>query len=161
MFKLKGAFQMKLTAFIVTFTSLICFSFYSYANEQTNEHAEHKPRHGANLNLLPPPPVDASKSTRPESVTIESPAPMAKVTGTSVQLKWSNVKSANQYRLQVATDAAFKWIFVDEKNLSNTEFNLTGLEAGKQYFWRVYSLRTTNDPGYLKGNVANSSFEVK
>ena len=39
--------------------------------------------------------------------------------------------------------------------------NMIGLQTGKSYYWRVAGLKTSNDPGSLKGEFSKSMFVVK
>lgn len=52
-----------------------------------------------------------------------------------VRFQWGQVSNAQNYRLEIATDAKFEAILVDEL-LSATSFTHGNLSAG-QYFWRV------------------------
>lgn len=109
--------------------------------------------------VSPQPVADTSKSVQPTSTKLVSPNFLQKIKGTETTLKWDEV-SGTEYYLQVATDAMFKWIIVDQPNMKVTEYNVKGLEAGKQYFWRVYTQKPGNWAGYTKGNAVKSSFEV-
>lgn len=124
-------------------------------------HGGHAPRHGANLNLLPPPAADTNKTTRPTPVVVEAPAAMSKVTGGATTLKWKESKGATNYLVQVATDPNFKWLVVNDPKVQGTTYEVKNLEAGKQYFWRVAGVKADNDPSYLKGDFGRSMFEAK
>lgn len=70
---------------------------------------------------------------------------------TNPTLSWDTVADANSYDLQVATDETFKRgvatfsaLVVDETGISGTSFDVTGLEEGTTYYWRV---RGVNDNG--------------
>ena len=123
--------------------------------------AAHAPRHGANLNLLPPPAPDVNKATRPDPVVLEAPAAMSKVSGAATTLKWKPAQGATAYLVQVATDPNFKWLLVNEQSVQGTTYELKNLEVGKQYFWRVSGTKADNDPSYLKGDFGRSMFEVR
>lgn len=109
--------------------------------------------------VSPQPVADTSKSVLPESTKLLTPQFLEKVKTTEVLLKWEEVAGV-EYYLQVATDPVFKWMIVNTPNMKTTEFNLKNLEAGKQYFWRVYTQKPNNWAGYTKGVVAKSAFEV-
>ncbi|MFN7727973.1 MAG: fibronectin type III domain-containing protein [Bdellovibrio sp.] len=148
---------MKITLLTLGFV----LSMYSLAWAAGNSGAAHAPRHGANLNLLPPPAPDANKVTRPDPVVLEAPAAMSKVSGSATTLKWKPAQGATAYSVQVATDPNFKWLVVNEQSVQGTTYELKNLEVGKQYFWRVYGTKADNDPSYLKGDFGRSMFEVR
>lgn len=126
------------------------------------EHTEHEETHnGANLHLLTPPMVNRAKATRPGKVALESPAAFAKVQGGTATLKWTESKGADSYQIQVATDPNFKWLLKNENFYKGNSMELGGLEAGKQYFWRVAGMKGDNDPEYIKGFFTMSSFEAR
>ena len=52
-----------------------------------------------------------------------------------VELKWKGLDRADEYRLVVARDTAFRQIFADEK-VKGTSLAITNLPAGT-YYWRV------------------------
>ena len=116
---------------------------------------------GADLNLLPPSVPNRAVSTWPSKVTLQEPAALAKVSGTSVTLKWDAGQGADSYHVQVATDPNFKWLVANEPFHKGTTFDVSGLEAGKQYFWRVAGMKSDNSPEYQKGPFVFSSFEAK
>lgn len=121
----------------------------------------HVARHGADLNLLPPPEKNAELSTRPGAVKLESPAALAQVEVSGTTLNWSESAGAEVYHLQVATDPHFKWLIVDDANLKATTFEVKNLEANQQYFWRVAGRRPANDSSYTKGFFVMSSFRTR
>jgi hypothetical protein len=100
-------------------------------------------------------------TTRPETPKNLDPAPFAQV-GTNVVLKWGASEGANQYHLQVATDPNFKWLVYNGETETNTSYALSGLEAGKFYYWRVWSKKSNNDPTYMKSAAfARSVFKTQ
>lgn len=111
--------------------------------------------------LFPPLKMNKSKTTPPKKAELIEPAFMAQVPGTSVTLKWNIVNNAENYHLQVATDATFKWLTVDEQFLKRPSYDLSKLEPGKIYYWRVAGVKNSNDSMYIKGPFETSSFEVK
>ncbi len=51
---------------------------------------------------------------------------------------WGPATQAVTYSLQVATDAGFSDLVVEEKDIDGTDFSLSAdLEPGREYFWRV------------------------
>lgn len=139
--------------FVVLF--LLGLSLNSFSAESSEGGKAH-----TDWNKVSPQPVaDTSKSVLPKSTKLLTPQFLEKVKATEVLLKWEDVADV-EYYLQVATDPVFKWMIVNTPNMKITEFNLKNLEAGKQYFWRVYTQKPNNWPGYTKGAVVKSSFEV-
>ena len=110
--------------------------------------------------LYPPKIMDSDKTTRPGRTEIIEPAWFASVTD-SVLLKWKAADQADAYLFQVAEDANFKWLVKNEPLLKATEYNMSGLQTGKSYYWQVAGLKTSNDPGSLKGEFSKSMFVVK
>jgi hypothetical protein len=69
--------------------------------------------------------------------------PKHKVRAANVDFKWTQSSEAKSYHLQVATDAAFKQIVLDQANIDAAEFS-TGALGVHQYFWRVASVIEKN-----------------
>lgn len=119
-----------------------------------------------NTALFPPKKADKSMTTRPEKPELLEPAAMSEVKGDKVTLKWKEGTGATSFHLQVATDPNFKWIvqerMIDEKQklFTETSFELTDLKPDQHYYWRVASLRTSNNAGYVKGEFSKSMFET-
>jgi hypothetical protein len=130
-------------------------------HEDAADEAAEKSKTGANLHLLGQHPLDRSLTTRPSKVTLESPEAFAKIQGGTATLKWTESKGADSYHVQVATDPNFKWLIKNENFYKGTTMDLSGLEAGKQYFWRVAGMKADNQPEYLKGFFTMSSFEAR
>lgn len=61
-----------------------------------------------------------------------------------VQFEWTPVGFAERYDLQVATDAGFTALVVDESGLSEAIYTLATVAPGTDYWWRA---RTTNAAG--------------
>lgn len=137
-------------------TVLMVISLNSMAWASGGESHEGGPR-----NLFPKPQPTKSKATRPAKVTLLEPKALSVVQGTQVTLKWSESEGADSYRIQVATDPNFKWLIASEDFFKGTSYEVKGLEAGKHYFWRVYGVKSDNDPSYTAGFADFSSFETK
>lgn len=101
------------------------------------------------------------KATLPGNIEIIEPQALSKISGTTVTLKWKPAKGANVYHLQVATDPRFKWLVTENHNVSGESFEVSNLQQGQQYFWRVAGRAPENDASWTKGFFATSSFEVK
>lgn len=52
-------------------------------------------------------------------------------------LSWQQVTGATKYNMQVALDAGFSQLVVDQTNIPNTHFGVAGLDYETNYFWRV------------------------
>ena len=57
----------------------------------------------------------------------------------SATLAWSAVNGADSYYLQLARDAAFNDLVLNIQ-LAETSFDVSGLESGSEYFWRVAAI---------------------
>ncbi len=113
------------------------------------------------MNSLFPPkqanPEDAKIPAKPE---LSSPAYFAAVKADSVKLEWKAAEGAQEYHVQVATDANFKWLVAEDHSHKETSFEVTKLEPGKHYFWRVASVRPDNWKTFRKSYFAASMFET-
>ena len=80
----------------------------------------------------------------PPAPVLSSPANGA--TGISVDptLTWNASSGAASYGLQVATDAGFTNLVVNQTTITATVYAVTGLLNNTQYYWRV---NTTNAGG--------------
>ncbi|MBL7543118.1 MAG: fibronectin type III domain-containing protein [Bdellovibrionaceae bacterium] len=147
----------------MSFKSILSFALLSFAAIAFAGSPSADGSHGKNdpNNLFPPKKMNKAKSTPPKKVELIEPAFMAQVPGTSVTLKWNAVDFAENYHLQVATDATFKWLKVDDNFVKRPSYDLSQLEAGKIYYWRVAAVKNSNDPMYIKGPFETSSFETK
>ena len=110
--------------------------------------------------LFPPKQADMSKGQVPEKPALVSPAYHSVASGTTQALQWKTVEGADQYHLQVAKDPNFKWLVVNEYELKNPGFEVSGLEAGKSYFWRVAAVKSDNASTFRKSFFATSMFET-
>ncbi len=70
-------------------------------------------------------------------VVLKSPANDSTVIGTSVLLKWKSVSDRDFYQLQVSKDIDFSDIIVSMDELQTNEVDITDLEIGYDYYWRV------------------------
>ncbi len=73
----------------------------------------------------------------PAAPALLSPADNATNVSTNPTLSWSAAASASTYRVQVATSATFTTTVVDQTNIAATNFGVSNLQSGAQYFWRV------------------------
>lgn len=110
--------------------------------------------------LFPQPKAKAESSAVPAKPELSSPAFYAVINGDKANLTWKAVTGADEYHVQVATDPNFKWLVASVEHFKNTEFEVTGLEAGKHYFWRVAAVKSDNWSTFRKGYYASSMFET-
>ena len=83
--------------------------------------------------------IEPVASTPP---TLLSPANNTTNLCTSPTLQWNSVSGATSYRLQVASDASFTTVAVDNSSLTGTSTQVTGLNPATAYYWRMNSTST-------------------
>lgn len=113
--------------------------------------------------LFPPKKPVMEKREVPATPELTAPAFFAKVKGTSVTLNWSKVEGASEYHVQVSTEPTFTnnlYMVKNEYHVTDTNFEVTSLEAGKQYYWRVAAVKDNNWTTLRKGFFASSMFET-
>ncbi len=76
------------------------------------------------------------------------PANYSKKTATTVLLKWNSVPDATRYQLQVANNASFTNPIIDEKQLTDLEYELNDLEKGAVYYWRVKAFNDKQESNF-------------
>jgi len=102
-------------------------------------------------------------AARPFAPMATMPMPASRVKSGSIEFKWlprqnragasksassTDAESlATQYRLQVAKDAQFSQIVVDEKNIQSSSHAPKQTLASGSYFWRVASMTTSGQEG--------------
>lgn len=111
--------------------------------------------------LFPQPQPQFERRDVPVGPVLTAPAFYASVAGDKALLQWKPVEGADTYHVQVATDAEFKWLVFNNANLKETSFEVTGLEAGKNYFWRVAAVRNNNWSTFRKSAFARSMFTTR
>jgi hypothetical protein len=107
--------------------------------------------------------INKAAVLRPEKVQLTAPAFLAKISGGSVTLKWSEAAGAQNYHVQVSKDAGFNnrsMYVAEEKFVSGTSFEVKNLEAGQKYFWRVASYNRDQESMYTKSPFASSVFQT-
>jgi len=67
-------------------------------------------------------------------------------------LSWSTSLDATSYRLQVATDANFSSIIIDEGNIKDNYHQISGLNNNTNYFWRVSASNTIGTSSYSEAS---------
>jgi hypothetical protein len=77
-------------------------------------------------------------TTPPFAPVLDSPENNATDLSTSFTLRWNAAERANHYRVQVAESQNFSsGIVLDQNEIVATQHNVSGLEYGKRYYWRV------------------------
>jgi hypothetical protein len=147
---------MKLLISVLAFVATIALTTSALAEEG------HGGGHG-NLaekmnSLFPKKEAQNEKRDTPSKPELVAPEFYSKVSGDRATLQWKAVTGAEEYHVQVATDPNFKWLVTNEHHVSGTSFEATGLEAGKQYYWRVAAFKGTNWSTFRKGFFASSMF---
>jgi len=137
--------------------SLIVVSFNAFGAD--DESKQHKGERKADF--YPKKPADKSLSTRPAKVDILEPKSFSTVTGGKTTVKWRASEGAESYRVQVATDPNFKWLIVNQDFVQATSLDVSGLEAGQQYFVRIYGMKTQNETGFSSSFPTVTSFQAK
>lgn len=100
-------------------------------------------------------------STPPGAVKTIGPNWFAAISGNTATIEWTASEGAEGYHVQVATDAAFKWLVTEVQYHPQTSLQISGLETGKQYYWRVAAMNSKNEASYIKGKYAKSMFYTK
>jgi len=77
-----------------------------------------------------------------------SPASGSTAQPPTLTLAWHRTSGATDYRLQLATDAAFQNIFRSTGALADTFFIVDSLSLGTFYTWRVRALSATDSSGW-------------
>lgn len=73
----------------------------------------------------------------PAAPVLAYPADNATGVTTDVELQWNPSPGADEYELQVATDAGFVSLIVNESALPDTSFLVSSLSNSTEYHWRV------------------------
>lgn len=113
--------------------------------------------------IMPEKQKDAAQSNRPAAVKLVSPQFLAQIAGNSAKLEWTADSKAKFYHIQVSKDAGFNnrsMYVADEKWVQGTSFEVTNLEPGKKYFWRVAAVNNENDSMFTKSLFVSSAFET-
>lgn len=108
--------------------------------------------------LFPPPQPNPVLGERPNKPELTAPTYFQKVGDSKVTLQWKEVPNAESYHVQVATDPNFKWLVKEENLYKGTSLEVSGLEGGKHYFWRVSGMKPSNKAGHIQGFFASSMF---
>jgi hypothetical protein len=110
--------------------------------------------------LFPHKEAQLEKRKVPAKPELSSPAYYSVVNGGGANLEWKAVQGADEYHVQVATDANFKWLVSEEHHNKGTSFQVSGLQAGQHYFWRVAAVKSENWSTFRKSFFAMSMFKT-
>jgi hypothetical protein len=114
--------------------------------------------------IMPQPVKNPEQADRPSPVKLVSPKFLSSVSGTAAKLQWTDSSRAKAYHIQVSKDAGFNnrsMYVADEKWVKDTTFDVSNLEPGQKYFWRVAAVNDENDSMFTKSLFVSSAFEVK
>lgn len=118
-------------------------------------------RHEQVRAIFPEKTKDPKATVRPAKVQLNSPAFGTLVSGDSVTLEWTASEGALVYHVQVSKDAGFNnrsMYIAEDKFAKGTTFEVKGLEAGTQYFWRVAAVNGKQESQYTKSVFTSSKF---
>lgn len=73
----------------------------------------------------------------PSAPQLVDPPDEATDVAADVTLSWEDIGGADTYRLQVSTSSTFLPLVVDAPDLTSSSFQLTNLDLGTTYFWRI------------------------
>ncbi|WP_142713041.1 leucine-rich repeat domain-containing protein [Fodinibius sediminis] len=88
-----------------------------------------------------------SGSTPIPAVSLIAPSDGSTNSTASLTLEWEELTEANGYNVQLATSSDFFSPIVDE-NVTSASFDVSGLENGRQYFWRVQATGDNNSSNW-------------
>ena len=69
--------------------------------------------------------------------TMQLPANSSTGAPGNVRLAWNKVFGAVSYHLQVSTNSVFTQLVVDQKGITDTTKQMSGLQLSKKHYWRV------------------------
>ncbi|MCW9706766.1 fibronectin type III domain-containing protein, partial [Fodinibius salsisoli] len=86
------------------------------------------------------------KPSNPEPVTtvLQTPDEGAENIPLDVNFQWESVASASRYHLQLAQNKTFENYVVD-KEIQGTTYQVTNLDSGKDYYWRVKPISNAHE----------------
>jgi hypothetical protein len=149
---------MKILVSFLAFAMTLALTAPSLAEEAEHEGGGHENLSEKMNAFFPPKQPDLALSKTPAKAELVAPAYFSTITGDSTQLSWKAVEGADVYHVQVATDPNFKWLVTEDFNVKATTFDVTKLEAGKHYFWRVAAVKENNAATHRKAFFATSMF---
>lgn len=76
----------------------------------------------------------------------------------TTNLKWNYAANSSKYQLQVASDAGFTNLVLNNVNVLDTTFNFVSTEGQKQYYWRVKSINAAGESVYSNAFTFKTAF---
>ncbi len=89
-----------------------------------------------------------TEPTAPEIPVLLSPTNNATNQLVTPNLRWNPTLGAATYQLQVSTEQSFASLIVDESSLTGTSRQITDLENGTLYYWRVQARNSIGVSGF-------------
>jgi hypothetical protein len=153
---------MKILVSVFAFVLTLTLAFNTLASEESHGgHGGHEELSKKMNSLFPEKEANLAARKAPEKPALTSPAYFAAIKGNAVKLEWKASEGAEEYHVQVATDPNFKWLVTENFAVKGTSFDLSTLEAGKQYYWRVAAVKPNNWSTFRKSFFATSMFETQ
>ena len=122
-----------------------------------------KTRHKQVEKIFPELTKNSEATAKPLDVTLTSPKFLSKVSGPTVKLEWEETQNATSYHIQISKDAGFNnrsMYAAEDKWVKGTSYEVTNLEPGVKYFWRVAAVNKDKDSQYTKSLFTSSAFET-
>ncbi len=84
----------------------------------------------------------------PGAATLNSPSNGATDVSLTPTLSWTAASGADSYDVQVATDAGFNSIVINEAGVTGTSYDASGLSTNTTYYWRVRGVNGCGNGAY-------------
>ena len=84
----------------------------------------------------------------PSTPVLSSPENNATGVPVNPTLTWNSASGADTYTLQVSKNSNMSSPVVNQSGITGTSFQVSGLENGTQYFWRVRAVNTAGESGW-------------
>jgi photosystem II stability/assembly factor-like uncharacterized protein len=122
-----------------TDTTLTSINMYKYRVKAYNQIAVSPYSNEVIVKTLPPLP----------SLPLLS-APLSNLSNLSwtLDISWVKAENADSYRLQISKDSTFKTFFLNDSSITSTSRQVSGLEDGVRYYWRVSSINAAGVSPY-------------
>ena len=98
-----------------------------------------------------------SVSADPQAPALSAPVADARAVSLAPTLEWAQVADAESYELQVAENSSFSPTVVDRTGIETNSADVTGLDEGTTYFWRVRAVRAAGPTGYSTSSFTTLS----
>lgn len=85
----------------------------------------------------------------PDKVNLLSPVNGAiDLDTTQLTLTWESSNNATKYLVEVSTESNFGNLFLDENNVTNTDYKIQELESDIKHYWRVKAFNNDGESDY-------------